>query len=75
MEMALWNPIDQGYPTIYIAEALATGKLTPKAGEVLSAGHLGDLEVVDIGEGNLIIYQGEPKIFDKTNIEEFAAIF
>ena len=74
-EMALWNPIDQGYLTIYIADALATGKLTPKAGEVLSAGHLGELEVVDVGNGNLVIYQGAPKIFDQSNIEEFAAIF
>ena len=75
LEMALWNPIDQGYLTIFISDALATGKLTPKAGEKFTAGKLGELEVVDIGGGNLIVYQGQPKIFDKSNIDEFAKIF
>lgn len=74
-EMALWSPKDQGYLTIYIAHALLTGEITPKAGETLKAGHLGELPIVDIGGGNLVIYQAKPQIFDQSNIDQWSKVF
>ena len=38
--VVLWNTIDLGYLTVYVAEAIATGKLAPGASEI-SAGRLG----------------------------------
>jgi rhamnose transport system substrate-binding protein len=74
-EMALWSPIDQGYLIVQIGYALAAKKLTPKAGERFKSGRLGELAVVDIGGGNLIIYQGKPMIFDQSSIDKWAGIF
>lgn len=73
--MALWSPIDQGYLIVYMGYALADGKITPKAGEKFKFGRMGELEVIDKGNGNLIIYQGKPMIFDQKNIDEWAPIF
>jgi rhamnose transport system substrate-binding protein len=71
----LWNPIDQGYLSFYMAHLLAAGKISGKAGDSFTAGRLGDYKVVDAGSGDLQVIQGPPFKFDKTNIDSPAAGF
>jgi rhamnose transport system substrate-binding protein len=73
--MALWNPIDQGYLSTYIAHYLADGTLTPAAGETFSAGRMGDYTVVDTGDGDLQVYQGPPFQFNADNIDQWADVY
>ena len=73
--MALWNPIDQGYTSVYMAHALAAGDLTPAAGETLDAGRMGKLAVVDLGDGDLTVFQGPPFQFDAANIDQWASVY
>jgi len=73
--MALWSPIDQGYLAVYLGKVLAEGTITPGDGETFTAGRMGEKAVVDTGDGNLIVYQGDPMVFDQDNIEEWADIF
>jgi rhamnose transport system substrate-binding protein len=73
--MALWNPIDMGYLTTYIAHYLADGTLTPMAGESFSAGRMGDFTVVEVAPGDLQVFQGPLLEFNADNIDEWADIF
>jgi rhamnose transport system substrate-binding protein len=73
--MAFWNPIDQGYLTAYIMHHLATGHLTPKAGESFVAGRMGKFTVVDVGGGDLQVFQGPLFQFDATNIDQWASVY
>ena len=70
-QMALWNPIDLGYTSTYILEALATGKIAGNTGDVVKAGRMGD---ITIGEDGITI-MGSPFVFNKDNIAKFAAMF
>ena len=63
--VVLWNTIDLGYLTVYVANALSTGQLKPGDKEI-HAGRLGKIEVVD-DEVRL----GAPFIFNKENIDRF----
>ena len=70
-QMALWNPVDLGYTSTYILEALVTGKIEGKPGDVVTAGRMGD---ITIGEEGVTV-MGEPFVFNKDNIARFAAMF
>ncbi|MDD2231379.1 MAG: rhamnose ABC transporter substrate-binding protein [Sphaerochaetaceae bacterium] len=70
-QMALWNPIDLGYTSTYILEALLTGKATGADGTSFSCGRMGTVNV----ETNGIAVMGTPFVFNKDNIEQYAAIF
>jgi len=70
-QMALWNPIDLGYTSTYILEALVTGKATGKAGETMKAGRMGNLT---IGADGLMV-MGTPFVFNASNIAKFAEMF
>lgn len=70
-QMALWNPIDLGYTSTYILEALVTGKIAGNPGDVVKAGRMGD---ITIGEDGVTV-MGEPFVFNKDNIAKFAAMF
>ncbi len=63
--VVLWNTIDLGYLTVYVANALSTGQLKPGDKEI-HAGRLGKIEVVD-DEVRL----GAPFIFNRENIDKF----
>jgi rhamnose transport system substrate-binding protein len=71
----IWNPVDQGYLSFYMAHLLAAGKIAGKAGESFSAGRMGNYKVIDAGNGDLQVIQGPPFKFDKTNIDSPAAGF
>ena len=70
-KMSLWNPIDLGYSATYIAYRLITGEFTGSEGESMNVGRMGD---IIIGGGNVAV-MSEPYVFDKDNIDKFAAIY
>ncbi|MDY0290495.1 MAG: rhamnose ABC transporter substrate-binding protein [Sphaerochaeta sp.] len=70
-QMALWNPIDLGYTSTYILNALIEGTTKANVGDVIPAGRMKSVKVVDNG----LIYMSTPYVFNKGNIEQYAAIF
>jgi rhamnose transport system substrate-binding protein len=70
-QMALWNPIDLGYTSTYLLEALITGKTDGKVGSVIPVGRMDSVKV----ESDGLIYMSTPYVFNKDNIEQYAAIF
>ena len=70
-QMALWNPIDLGYTSTYILNALIEGTTKANVGDVIPAGRMTSVKVVDNG----LIYMSTPYVFNKGNIEQYAAIF
>jgi rhamnose transport system substrate-binding protein len=70
-EMALWNPIDLGYTSTYLLASLIEGTSNGQEGEVIPAGRMGNMNVIK--DGN--IFMGTPYVFNKDNIEKYAAIF
>jgi len=70
-QMALWNPVDLGYTATYICEALITGKITGTEGEIINAGHMGEIPIGPEG----FTVMGAPFVFNASNVAEFAAIF
>lgn len=63
--VVLWNPVDLGYLTVYVARAAARGELKP-GDTTFKAGKLGEKKV----ENNVVLL-GEPMVFDKSNIANF----
>ncbi len=61
----LWNPVDLGYLTVYVAKAVAEGKLKPGATE-FEAGRLGKVKV----EGDQVLL-GPPMKFTAENIDQY----
>ncbi|PWW07296.1 rhamnose transport system substrate-binding protein [Paenibacillus cellulosilyticus] len=72
--MYLWNPIDVGYLTGYAADALVKGTITGKVGDKVTAGTLGEKEIVQDGDGTQIML-GDPFKFDATNIAEWKSVY
>lgn len=70
-QMALWNPIDLGYASTYILEALVTGKVAGASGDVINVGRMAP---ITIGEGGSSI-MGVPFVFNAENIAKYAAMF
>ena len=63
--VVLWNTVDLGYLTVYVGEALATGKLTEGATS-FSAGRLGEKKI----EGDNVLL-GPIIVFTKDNIDDY----
>lgn len=63
--VVLWNTVDLGYLTIYVAEALATGKLVEGAAS-FTAGRLGERKIA--GDNVLL---GDILVFTKDNIDDY----
>ncbi|MBW5446857.1 rhamnose ABC transporter substrate-binding protein [Cohnella sp. CFH 77786] len=72
--MYLWNPIDVGYLSGYVADGLVKGTLTGKVGEKITAGTLGEKVVVQDGDGTQIML-GDPFKFDASNITEWKSVY
>lgn len=64
--VVLWNPVDLGYLTIWVAEGVATGKVKPTDSQV-PAGTLGTRPIA--GDHVLL---GDIQVFTKENIDQFA---
>lgn len=71
--MYLWNPIDVGYASGYAAKELVDGK-TGGVGEKLSLGDLGEIDVVEDGDGTQVML-GDPYKFDASNIAEWKDVY
>ncbi len=67
---AIWNPVEYGYSSTMIMADLLKGD-DASEGAKLSMGKKGETTVGPNGEAVM----GEPFVFDKTNVEEFAKIF
>jgi rhamnose transport system substrate-binding protein len=65
---ALWNPKDQGYLTVYMADALIRHIVSGKEGEKFSAGRLGQYTV---GKNGVVVL-GPPLEFNKGNIDNYS---
>lgn len=70
-QMALWNPVDLGYTSTFILEALISGKVAGNPGDVINAGRMGS---ITIGEDGITI-MGTPFVFNAENIATYAAMF
>jgi rhamnose transport system substrate-binding protein len=70
-KMSLWNPIDLGYSATYIAYKLVKGEFKGSQGEAMKVGKMGN---ITIGAGKVAV-MSEPYVFDKDNIDKFAAIY
>jgi rhamnose transport system substrate-binding protein len=70
-QMALWNPIDLGYTSTYILEALVTGAVEGKEGDVIQVGRMGTVTVGKDGSSIM----GTPFVFNAENIATYAAMF
>ncbi|MEA2782127.1 MAG: rhamnose transport system substrate-binding protein [Rhodospirillaceae bacterium] len=68
---AIWNPIDLGYTTTYLAYRLVKGEATGKPGEEIDAGRMGKIKIGDNSEAAM----SPPFTFDKSNIDQFAKMF
>jgi rhamnose transport system substrate-binding protein len=71
LKMSLWNPIDLGYSATYIAVQLVRGKLKGGPGEAMAVGRMGTIKIDDKGTAVM----SEPYVFNKDNIDKFAAIY
>jgi rhamnose transport system substrate-binding protein len=71
VKMSLWNPIDLGYSATYIATQLVRKSFKGTAAEVMKVGRMGDIK---IGDG-MVAVMSEPYVFNKDNIDKFAAIY
>ena len=67
---AIWNPVEYGYSSTQIMAGILAGKASTP-GSTLSMGSKGETKVDSTGEAVM----GEPFVFDKSNVEEFAKIF
>jgi len=66
-QMALWNPVDLGYTSTYILKGL----LDNASASSIDAGRMGTIDIP--ADGNAVM--GEPFVFNKDNIADFAQIF
>ena len=69
--VALWNPIDLGYSEVYIANALASGRVTAAPGATISIGHVGEITLDESNSAAM----AAPFTFDASNIEAFSKIY
>ena len=70
-KMALWNPIDLGYSATYICYGLIKGTINGNENQVMNIGRMGK---ITIGKDNVAV-MGKPFVFEKDNIDKFAAIY
>lgn len=72
--MYLWNPIDLGYLTGFIADALVKGTITGAVGDQFKAGRLGDYTVTAAGDGTEVLL-GPPFAFTPENIDDWSTVY
>ncbi|MCL2410199.1 MAG: rhamnose ABC transporter substrate-binding protein [Treponema sp.] len=73
--MFLWNPIDLGYLSGYVATALANGTIDGEIGGTLYGGRLGSFTVTAAGDGGTEILLGAPFRFDPDNIAVWRYVY
>ena len=68
---AIWNPIDQGYSSIYAASAFVKGTAKGAPGEKISLGRVGTVTLDKDNEAAM----AEPFNYDASNVDKFAKFF
>jgi rhamnose transport system substrate-binding protein len=68
---AIWNPVDLGYATAYLAYNLATDAATAEPGAEIDMGRMGTATLDENTEAAM----SEPFKYDASNIDEFKSIF
>jgi rhamnose transport system substrate-binding protein len=67
----LWNPADLGYAAVTFGTQIARGEFKPQPGLTAKVGRLGDMTI----ETDDNVFLKSLLVFDKSNIEQFAAQF
>jgi rhamnose transport system substrate-binding protein len=67
---AIWNPVDYGYASTEIIAGIINGEKAGP-GDTVKMGSKGQTKIDETGEAVM----GEPFVFDKSNVEEYAKIF
>ncbi len=73
--MALWNPIDLGYVSTYIAHRLLAKQIKGEVGETVDAGRMGKLKIVDEGNKGKMVILGPPFVFNAQNIDDWYKVY
>lgn len=73
--MALWNPIDLGYVSTYMAHRLLSKENKGTVGETMDCGRMGKLKIVDEGNGGKMVILGPPFEFNAENIDEWYNVY
>jgi rhamnose transport system substrate-binding protein len=66
-KVGLWSETDFGYLAAYAAHEVIAGKITGKAGESFTAGHLGKRTVI----ADKTVILSKPIVFTKANIDQY----
>ncbi len=73
--MFLWNPVDLGYLTTYVAGLLLDGEISGAVGEEFAAGRMGEKVVTEAEDGGIEVLLGPPFRFDASNIDEWKDVY
>ncbi len=73
--MYLWNPIDLGFMTAFVVDAIATGAITGAEGDAFKADRLGDYVVTPAADGGTEVLLGPPFAFTPENIAEWKTVY
>lgn len=73
--MALWNPVDLGYVSTYMASALLAQEIQGELGELVNVGRMGQKEITQAEDGGLEVVLGAPFVFDAENIDEWYQVY
>jgi ABC-type sugar transport system substrate-binding protein len=65
-EFVLWNPVDLGYLTVYVADLLRRGKMPAGGTGSIHAGRLGEIQV-----RNYEVLLGRPMRFNRENVGKY----
>lgn len=68
---AIWNPVDLGYATTYLAYNLATDQAEAEPGAEIGMGRMGTATLDENTEAAM----SEPFKYDASNIDEFKSVF
>jgi rhamnose transport system substrate-binding protein len=66
-QFALWSPPDLGYLSIFLLDAIASGKIAGAPGDVFDGGKLGEYTIAE--DGTVLL--GPPTVFSADNIDDF----
>jgi len=73
--MFLWNPVDLGYLTAYVAGLILDGTINGEVGETFVAGQMGERTITEAEDGGLEVLLGPPFRFDASNIDEWKDVY
>ena len=67
----LWNPIELGYVSSYVAVAMVNDEFKAELGETIEVPGFEGLEVIDSDDGGLILFLNKLNKFDDSTVDEW----